>query len=162
MLATALLLALACTTDADCRSTGGRCSVDADGGIDATCRCVSGACARRTAPGPTAGTSCRFPMDCRVDLASGTCTTDGGVSAWPPPAEGPACGCVAGQCHVTWIEPVACRTNADCGIELLPVPRPVKASRVKRGRPFRPCIDGERQPVCDTEARRCVMRTYKC
>lgn len=110
--------------------------------------------------GPVAGTTCKGPDDCKV-LDGTTCTTDGGVSSWPAPKEGPACGCVNGTCHYVWIAPVACVKDADCALVTEPVLHAVKAKK-KRLRPFRPCKDGERDAVCDQAAKVCVVRGWKC
>lgn len=112
--------------------------------------------------GPVAGTSCKGPDDCRV-LDGRTCSTDGGVSSWPAPKEGPACGCVKNVCHYLWIEPVACRKANDCAVELVPVLHAVKARPTKKKRrPFRPCEDGEHDAVCDLTTKTCSVRSWDC
>ncbi|MBL8922297.1 MAG: hypothetical protein JNJ54_25830 [Myxococcaceae bacterium] len=114
----------------------------------------------RGANGPVAGTSCTGPDDCKV-LDGTTCSTDGGVSSWPAPKTGPACGCVRGVCHYVWIEPVACTKNSDCALATEPVLYPVKATK-KRLRPFRPCKDGEHEAVCDRRTKTCLIRGWEC
>lgn len=152
----------ACGGDAACRLIGERCVESVDGGVSAACRCLEGACTQRRADGPTRGTSCRFAQDCRVDRAAGVCTTDGGVSAWPPPTEGLACGCLRNECHAVWIEPVSCSADVDCALSETPVPRAVAAKKGAKKKPFRPCVDGERTAVCDVKARRCTIVSYRC
>lgn len=111
--------------------------------------------------GPTIGTHCSGPDDCKVDVASGTCTTDGGVSSWPAPKEGPACGCVKNVCHFIVIEKVACRVDADCALATEPVLHAIPARPgKKKSKPFRPCKDGERQAVCSESV--CTVRSWKC
>jgi hypothetical protein len=111
--------------------------------------------------GPTIGTRCSGPDDCKVDLASGTCTTDGGVSSWPAPKEGPACGCVKNVCRDLFIEKVSCRVDADCAIATEPVLHAIPAVPTKKkSKPFRPCKDGERQAVCTDSV--CTIRKWKC
>ena len=111
--------------------------------------------------GPTIGTRCSGAEDCKVDLASGTCTTDGGVSSWPAPKEGPACGCVKNVCRDLFIEKVSCRVDADCAIATEPVLHAIPAAPTKKkSKPFRPCKDGERQAVCTDSV--CTIRKWKC
>lgn len=115
----------------------------------------------RGVDGPTAGTRCSGPDDCKVDVASGTCSIDGGVSSWPAPSQGGACGCVKNVCHSLWIEPVSCQTNADCAVATEPVVHPTRAAPTKKKpRPFRPCKDGEREPACIDAV--CTIRKWKC
>lgn len=113
--------------------------------------------------GPVAGTSCKGgPDDCKV-LDGTTCTTDGGVSSWPAPKEGPACGCVKGVCHYLWIEPVTCAKDFDCALSTEPVLHAIKAKpSKKKPRPFRPCKDGEREAICDPATKTCAVRVWKC
>lgn len=115
----------------------------------------------RGVDGPVTGTQCFGPDDCLLDGT--TCSTDAGVSTWPAPKEGPACGCVAKVCHYVFIEPVSCARDADCALSTEPVLHPVKAAPAKqKAKPFRPCKDGERQAICDAATKRCTIRTWKC
>jgi len=111
--------------------------------------------------GPVAGTHCTTRDDCK--LSGLTCSTDQGTSTWPTPEEGGACGCVKNVCHYVWIEPIACSRDSDCALATEPVVHPVRAPpSKKKAKPFRPCKDGEREPICDPTSRRCVVRGWKC
>ncbi|MBM4776674.1 MAG: hypothetical protein GQE15_03135 [Archangiaceae bacterium] len=115
----------------------------------------------RGTDGPVAGTTCSGPDACKV--LEGSCSTDGGVSSWPAPKQGPACGCVKGVCQYLWIEPVACTRDAECALSTEPVLHAIKAApSKKKQRPFRPCKDGERQAVCDEATKTCAVRSWKC
>lgn len=79
-----------------------------------------------------------------------------------PIDEGPSCDCINPNsgCQFNWFDAIPCESNLSCWVSLDPRPRPVRR-RPGLGRPFKPCIDGEHEPVCK-KGKCTVGAHYKC
>jgi len=115
------------------------------------CRCQANHCTwlhARSAPAPTV---CLDYSDCRYDTEQSACRsrapsdTDG-ISAYIRP--GPFCDCHAGNCELTQVPEVPCRSDQDCWISDDVPHRPIRRPAKLRGYKFMPCSDGEVAPMC--------------
>jgi alpha-tubulin suppressor-like RCC1 family protein len=164
----------ACTADSDCAwddpAAPQRCRAAPPaptGGpaVDAgPCICLEQRCtAHPFHPPPSVGTGCRRE-GCGLDQATGQCLVgrdlQGNASRRRP--DGPLCRCdpASDQCRWEWRTPTPCQSNLDCWFGAEPGtlgPRPASL----RHHRFRPCVDGEREPICDHGA--CSWgRPYGC
>lgn len=154
-----------CESDADCGfedpCTNARCVAHpapapsmtcAASPAPARCECAMNRCAKRPSrpPKPPPET-CQDWADCAVDEPAGRCM----VAQSPRSnlrnyvSEGPLCRCDpdARQCIFEWVEPVACKRDADCWFSNeLPHKAIRRPPQIRR--PFQPCRGGEVPPVC--------------
>ena len=64
--------------------------------------------------------------------------------------EGPMCHCdAAKQCVFEWVDRVPCRSSHNCWFEEVPRLRPIPRPSQMWNR-FRPCVDGDRKPICES------------
>lgn len=69
---------------------------------------------------------------------------------------GPACDCERAGCVYRYIDPIPCKSDRDCWVDENPRPHPVVRPRALRGRDFKPCDDGETEPLCNAQGH-CVL-----
>jgi hypothetical protein len=162
--------AAACNADADCdfddpcvptRCMGAQArddpKCDESAPAPGACVCLAGRCTLEPREQPRPDGPCEV-RGCVVDRAGGRCVADtrGLAENRRSNSEvslGPSCDCIepAKGCQYTWHDPVPCRSERDCWVELSPRPHPVPRPRALRGRDFRPCEDGEIPPQCGAD-----------
>jgi hypothetical protein len=125
-----------------------------------TCVCAAHQCTliRKSPATGAVKTGCTKDSECAFLPATGSCGA-GTAATWVEDRSG-FCTCSAGTCTPEWVEPVACKTSADCS--WLENPRRVApAKKVPRPYPpITPCKTGEFDSAC--VAGRCVLQQWKC
>jgi hypothetical protein len=129
-----------------------------------TCGCEAAACVVR----PKAPAGCGTDYDCALDASREACALRPGAGGSGPIYEsGSYCRCdkAAGACTFERYDPVPCQTYKDCSWELNPL-RPVPSSLKPRpkSKPVRPCVDGEKDSVCQGPAgkKTCRIVAWGC
>lgn len=105
---------------------------------------------------------CTSARDCEPQADGGCRTSAQGQG--PVVERGLACACEASACVPFPVEPVPCRTFADCSYQTTPVLHPVSSTVTPRPvkRKVRPCRDAERDAVCDERTKTCRLVAWKC
>ncbi len=157
-----------CTSDPDCafddpclpskcvRGAAVLAKCDESSPKPGTCECAEGTCTlRRKDPATGAKkTGCTAATECAFDAATGSCAAGKSRALVD---RGGYCACSAGTCTPGFVEPVACKTSADCSWTTDPF-RPVPSSKVPRP-PGKPCGYSR-----STECRDgfCKVTVWKC
>lgn len=135
----------------------------------ATCVCVQHMCALKPVvlSDSASPPGCKTDNDCAVDAATGTCHLHGQLLG-PIQEQGPLCLCSAqsGRCELQWWGPIPCESWRDCSYVLGGRARPASSRQEPRlhNRPVRPCMDGERDSVCEGvgKTKTCRFVVWSC